>query len=246
MLPPTPRDEANWLLTQLSDIAYERVMVIAESVDLPFKAVLSEPNEPIEYAHFPETACLSIITMMGGGHAVEVGTVGPDGLTGLSFIHDIASEPTRCIAQIGGAAKRIRRAAFVAELMDNRELAGLVHRYAQAWTEQIGRSGTCNAVHSIQERCARWLLMTHDRLGTDTLPLTQEFLATMLGVRRPSVTLAAGSLQTAGLIHYTRGRIKVLDRAGLEAASCECYRAIQNSYDRLLSRRINGVARQAT
>ena len=152
---PPPRDEANWLLAQLSDPAYARVRAISEHVDLHHKDVLSEPGEPIEFAHFPETACLSIITMMNDGHAVEVGTVGPEGLTGLSFIHGINSEPTRNIVQIRGSGKRIERAAFVAELKENREFADLVGRYAQAWTEQIARSGSCNAVHSIDERCAR-------------------------------------------------------------------------------------------
>jgi CRP-like cAMP-binding protein len=229
---PTARDEANWLLAQLGDFAYARVSAIAETVTLRFKDVVSEPNQIIEFAHFPQTGCLSVITVMEDGRQVEVGTVGRDGLTGISFVHDVDAEPTRCIAQIAGTAKRIGRAAFIAELRENPEFSDVVHRFAQVWTDQIGRSGTCNAVHSVEERCARWLLMTQDRLGSNMLPLTQEFLATMLGVRRPSVTLAAGSLQQAGLIHYARGRIRVVDRPGLEAASCECYRAIQASHDR--------------
>lgn len=235
------RDEPNWLLSELSDPAYARVLLIAESVTLRFKDVLSEPDEIIEFAHFPESGCLSIITVMGDGRQVEIGTVGRDGLTGMSIVNGVESVPTRCIVQIAGIGKRIARAAFAAELRKNQEFATLVHRYAQAWTDQIGRSGACNAVHSIEERCARWLLTTQDRLGSDVLPLTQEFLATMLGVRRPSVTLAAGSLQQAGLIHYTRGRITVLDRAGLEAASCECYRAIQVSYRGLFPAVGNGI-----
>jgi len=242
---PTTRDEANWLLAQLGDLAYARVSAIAEIVAVRFKDVLSEPNQIIEFAHFPQTGCLSVVTVMADGRQVEVGTVGREGLAGLSFVHDVDAEPTRCIAQIAGTSKRIGRAAFVAELRENPEFSGVVHRFAQAWTDQIGRSGTCNAVHSVEERCARWLLMTQDRLGSDMLPLTQEFLAAMLGVRRPSVTLAAGSLQQAGLIHYTRGRIRVVDRAGLEAASCECYRAIQASYDRLLPEVGTGVVRHA-
>ena len=231
---PTPRTEANWLLSQLGDFAYARVSAIAETVALRFKDVLSEPNQIIEFAHFPQTGCLSVLTVMDDGRQVEVGTVGRDGLTGISLVHDVETEPTRCIAQMAGTAKRIGRAAFVAELRENPEFSGVVHRFAQVWTDRVGRSGTCSAIHSIEERCARWLLMTQDRLGSDLLPLTQEFMATMLGVRRPSVTLAAGSLQHAGLIRYTRGHIRVVDRAGLEAASCECYRAIHASYNRLL------------
>jgi CRP-like cAMP-binding protein len=230
---PTPRAEANWLLSELSDAAYARVSRITEPVTLRFKEILSEANQTIEFAHFPESGCLSVITMMDDGHQVEVGTVGREGLTGISYVHGVESVPTRCIVQIAGTAIRIRREAFVDELKRNEGFAQVVRRYSQAWADQIGQSGSCNAVHSIEERCARWLLMTQDRLEADVLPLTQEFLATMLGVRRPSVTLAAGTLQEAGLIHYTRGRIAVLDRAGLEAASCECYGAIHSSYQRL-------------
>lgn len=230
---PKARDEANWLLSELSDVAYARIWRIAEPVTLRFNDIISETNQVVEFAHFPESGCLSIITVMSDGHQVELGTVGRDGMSGTSFVHDVESVPTRCIVQIPGMAKRIGRAAFAAELRENQEFADVVHRYAQAWTDQIGQSGSCNAVHSIEERCARWLLTTQDRLASDVLPLTQEFLATMLGVRRPSVTLAAGSLQKAGLIHYTRGRISVLDRTGLEAASCDCYRAIRDSYERL-------------
>jgi CRP-like cAMP-binding protein len=238
------RDEPNRFLSELSDHAYARVMLIAEPVNLGFKDVLSEADEIIEFAHFPQSGCLSIITVMGDGHQVEIGTVGRDGFTGISFANGVESVPTRCIVQIPGIAKRIGREAFATELRENREFAELAHRYAQAWTDQIGRSGTCNAVHSVVERCALWLLMTQDRVGSEVLPLTQEFLATMLGVRRPSVTLAAGSLQQAGLIHYTRGRITVLDRSGLEAASCECYRAIHASYRRLFPVVRNGATQQ--
>jgi CRP-like cAMP-binding protein len=241
---PTERVEANWLLSQLSDAAYSRVSQITESVTLRFKHILSEPDQITEFAHFPEVGCLSIITVMDDGHQVEVGTVGREGLTGICYVHGVESVPMRCIVQIAGTAKRIGRVAFAAELRENEEFAGLVHRYAQAWTNQIGRSGACNAVHSIEERCARWLLMTHDRLGADVLPLTQEFLSTMLGVRRPSVTLAAGALQKAGLIHYSRGRITVIDRPGLEAASCECYRVMHRAYQRLFPVHAGGADRQ--
>jgi CRP-like cAMP-binding protein len=229
------RDEANRLLLALPDAAYARVEAHLEVIALPFKLVLFEADARIENVYFPQSGCLSMITIMGDGDAVEVGTVGLEGMVGVSFLHGVDSVPTQCIVQVAGVGKRMPRAAFLDEIRENTDLADVMHRYAQVWVNQVGRSASCNAAHTVEQRCARWLLMTHDRVLADMLPLTQEFLAVMLGVHRPSVTLAAGALADAGLIHYTRGRITVLDRSGLEAAACECYGAMQSSYDRLLS-----------
>jgi CRP-like cAMP-binding protein len=228
------RGEANWLLAALPEASYRRIVEQSETVDLDYRQVMFEADQPIDYAHFPQAGCLSMVTVMDDGNAVEVGTIGHEGMSGISLVNSIESVPTRCIVQVEGSAKRIPRKAFLAELRSNADLVDVMRRYSQVWIDQIGRYGSCNAVHSIDERCARWLVMTHDRIDSDVLPLTQDFLAIMLGVRRPSVTLAASALQQAGLIEYTRGRITVVDRTGLEAAACECYRAGQATYERLL------------
>jgi CRP-like cAMP-binding protein len=222
-------------LAALSDDAYARVSDQCETLPAALKDVLFLADASIDYAYFPQSGCLSLITVMGGGMAVEVGTVGWEGMAGISLLHGVTSVPTQCIVQVAGTIKRIASSTFLVELEDNKELSGLLHRYAQVWTNQVGRSGSCNAVHSIEERCARRLLLTRDRVDSDVLSLTHEFLAVMLGVRRSSVTLAAESLKQAGLIRYTRGKITVLDRLGLEAASCECYAAMRASYTQLLS-----------
>ena len=231
-----PRDEANWLLAALPEPSYRRLAEQAETVNLVHRQVLFEAGAAIDYAHFPQAGCLSMITVMDDGSAVEVGTIGFEGMSSVSLVHLVDSVPTKCVVQIGGSAKRIPRAAFVAELRASAELLSIMQRYAQVWTDQIGRSGSCNALHSIEERCARWMLMTHDRVESDVLFLTQDFLAIMLGVRRPSVTLAAAALQQAGLIEYSRGKITILDRGGLESAACECYPATRAAYERLLPR----------
>jgi CRP-like cAMP-binding protein len=230
--------EANWLLASLSDGTYGRLTRQCETIPLHVKATLYEPNVPFEHVYFPESGCLSMVTEMGDGCSVEVGTIGWEGMAGTCVLHDINVVPTCCLVQVAGTAKRISVSALQAEMRGSDELHALLRRYANAWVNQVGRSGSCNAVHTVEERFARWLLLTHDRVSTDIIPLTQELLAVMLGVRRPSVTLAAGALQKAGIIDYTRGRITVLDRAGLEAASCECYRAIVATYEPVGARRL--------
>lgn len=230
------RGEANWLLAALSETSYRRICDQSETVSLSHREVLFEAGAAIDYAHFPEAGCLSMITIMEDGNAVEVGTIGYEGMSGVSLINLVESVPTRCVVQVHGQAKRIPRAAFLAELRSSEDLLSVTQRYAQVWTDQIGRSGACNAVHSVEERCARWMLMTHDRIESNVLPLTQDFLAIMLGVRRPSVSLAASTLQQAGLIEYTRGKITVLDRQGLEDVACVCYPAIHAAYERLFPR----------
>lgn len=234
MQPIVPRDEANWLLNALSDASYRRVADLSETVDAPRDFIVSKADGLIPYAYFPQSGCLSVISIIDGNTRVEVGTVGWEGMTGLSFLHGVDSVPTETFAQVPGVSKRIPRLAFKKELAGNPELLAIMNRYAQFWSEQTGRSISCNGVHMVEARCARWLLATHDRSGSDVLLLTQEFLSIMLAVRRASVSVAAESLRKAGLISYSRGRITVLNRCGLEAASCDCYAAIGASYDRLL------------
>ena len=232
--PEVHAGEANWLLAALPTAAYARVIAQCEIVPLVVKDTLFAPNTIIEHAYFPRQGCASMISVMGDGAKVEVGTIGWEGMVGISLALGVSSVPTGCIVQIAGDGVRISREALEIELRDHAELRSILFLFAQAWVDTISRGSSCNGVHSVEERCARWLLMTHDRVEGDVLPLTQEFLAIMLGVRRASVTLAAASLQQAGLINYKHGRITVLDREALESASCECYAAIRSAYARLL------------
>src|ERR1700728_2675078 len=211
-----PRAEGNWLLAALSADAYRRIAARCDTMPAALHDVLYEANAPIDYVYFPQSGCLSFITVMSDALAVEVGTIGWEGMAGLPLLNGITSAGTKCIVQVDGTIKRIATEAFLTELDESDELSRLLHVYAQVWTNQMGRSGSCNAVHAVELRCARWLLQTHDRVDSDVLPLTHEVLAIMLGVRRPSVSLAAASLRKAGLIEYTRGKITVLDRGGLE------------------------------
>ncbi len=206
-----------------------------EPVALGVGQVLAGPGEAFAHVYFPETAVLSVIARMADGAGVEVGTVGNEGLAGVSVLLDTEASPNETLAQIPGAALRVPAAAFTAAVDARPGLRRLLHRYAQAYLTQVAQGAACNRLHGIEARCARWLLMTHDRVGgADAFPLTQEFLAIMLGVRRAGVTVAAGALQDAGLIRYRRGGIRVLDRAGLGAAACECYGVVRRQFDRLL------------
>jgi CRP-like cAMP-binding protein len=169
------------------------------------------------------------------GRAVEFATVGNEGFVGVAPLLGVESMPTRCLSQIPGAASRMEAGAFRAAQDANPAFRALLLRYTLALLNQIAQTAACNRAHPIEERCARWLLMTHDRVNGDKhFPLTQEFLAQMLGVRRASVSVAQAILHRAGLIRYTRGTISVLDRAGLEAASCPCYGVIRAEHERLL------------
>jgi CRP-like cAMP-binding protein len=241
-----PRAEGNWLLAALSADAYRRIAARCDTMPVALHDVLYEADAPIDYVYFPQSGCLSFITVMADALAVEVGTIGWEGMAGLPLLNGITSAATKCIVQVDGTIKRIATEAFLTELDESDELSRLLHVYAQVWTNQMGRSGSCNAVHAVELRCARWLLQTHDRVESDVLPLTHEFLAIMLGVRRPSVSLAAASLRKAGLIDYTRGKITILDRTGLEAASCECYAAIHESYTQHLPSPDAPYTRRAT
>jgi CRP-like cAMP-binding protein len=175
-----------------------------------------------------------VIDMSDGG-TVEVGTVGREGMAGLPVLNGAERSPTRVYCQVPPCVcRRVPAAAFVAELKRAGPLQTLAHKYAQANLNLSAQSTACNSLHPVEERLARWLLMTHDRVGGDDLNLTQQIVSEMLGVRRATVTTAAGVLQKAGLIAYRRGRITVLDRGGLEVAACECYKVVRAEFDRLL------------
>ena len=165
---------------------------------------------------------------------MEMATIGREGMVGLPIFLEADTMPSRAFGQVPGGALRITAAAFTEEIKRNGPLVRVLNRYTLALFNQVAQTTACNRVHLLEQRCARWLLQTHDRVASDQFLLTQEFLAQMLGVRRSGVSAAAGLLQKAGLIRYARGRITVLDRPGLESAACECYGVIKREFDRLL------------
>ena len=221
-----------WLLCRATE--YDRLRPYLEKVSLPLKDILYEANGPIPHVFFPLNGVVSLVIIMDGGFSLEVGIIGNEGMVGTPVFLGSQSSPTRAISQVPGDALRMETKVFQEEMRRSGALYGLVQRYTQAMINQISQSTVCNHRHSVEKRMCRWLLMSHDRVGTDEFPLTHEFLAQMLGVRRPTVTAAAGILQNAGLISYHRGRVTVLDRKGMEAASCECYGVVAEELDRLL------------
>src|SRR5262249_23637303 len=189
----------------------------------------------IEHVYFPLSGVMSLVVQMADNATVEVGTIGNEGMVGTPVLLGVDRSPTKAFCQVPGECLRMSIAEFKQEIeAEDGVFRRLLNRYAQALINQISQSVGCNHLHSVEERTCRWLLMTHDRVGKDEFLLTQEFLAQMLGVRRSSVTVAAGLLEKAGLITYKRGRIRVLDRERLEQASCECYRIVSREYERLL------------
>ena len=225
---------ANYLLASLTPDDLALITTHLEAVHLPLRDVLYDPGSEIEHVYFPTTGCVSMIHTTDNG-SVEVGTIGLEGLVGVPVLLRADSEPTRALVQVEGAAYRISSPDFLKVVERSTSMERIFLRYALALFNQVAQSVACNRLHSLEERCARWLLITHDRVDGDEFKLTQEFLSYMLGVHRPAVTLAAGILQQAGFIAYSRGHITVLDRPGLEGASCGCYQATRDDYALLAS-----------
>ena len=224
----------NHLLACLPPEEQARLRPTLERVELESHDVLSEPGERISHVYFPETGVISLIAVMHDGSAVEAGTVGNEGVAGVSAFLGADSFPIRMIAQVPGDALRMRVEAFRSARDTSPSLGDAVLRYTQALLVQMAQSAACNRLHAVDARAARWLLMTHDRVDGDDFHLTQDFLAMMLGVHRPTVTITMRVLQKAGLITYTRGHVTVLDRRALEEASCECYAVIQGEFERMI------------
>jgi CRP-like cAMP-binding protein len=189
---------------------------------------------PVDAVFFVETGMVSLLVTLEDGEQVESGIAGSEGLIGLALVYGNSHAVTEARVQMEGTALRVGAAEFRAEMERSPALRALLLRYALAFHAQVTLTAACNARHAIEHRLARWLLTAHDRAGADEFPMTHEFLSLMLGVRRPGVTIAAGILQRAGLIHYSRGRMAVTDRPGLEAASCECYHTVRHEFARLL------------
>jgi CRP-like cAMP-binding protein len=226
---PPPSANPNRLLAALPADDYARIARTLDVVPLKLKDLLHKPGEPIRYVYFPGGGFCSIVTVLEDGGMVEVATIGREGMVGATAALD--GNPPSSAAMVQGETDtcyRMTADAYRREMDRHGAFYELLTRYAQALVGFIMQSTACNAVHSVEERLARWLLMAGDRMGSDDFPLTQEFAAMMLGATRPTVTVVAGTLQKAGLITYHRGHITIVDREKLEAASCECYRAATN------------------
>lgn len=217
---------ANSLLAALPGRSYRRLRSALEPVALKFGDVLYEPGQKIRYVYFPGDSLVSLLTLVEGRMALEVGMVGREGMVGLPFALGADVSPVRALVQGAGAAVRMKSERFSREIRNSRQLQQEVHRYANALMAQVSQTAACNRFHVVVARLARWLLMTRDRVRSDEFRLTHEFLAHMLGVRRVGVTTAARRLQARKLIAYSRGKIRILDPRGLEAAACECYARI--------------------
>lgn len=225
----------NSLLRALPAADLRRLMPDMETIAVRPRDVLYRSGEVLKHVYFPNGGVFSITTVLPDGSQVEVATVGDEGMVGIEALFGAgAIAPGEAFLQVpDGSAVKLSVIAFRRELARLGSLHKLMGRYAQSVIAQMMQSTACNARHQVQERCARWLLMTHDRVHEQDFHLSHEFLAMMLGVRRPTVTVVAGGLQQAGLISYKHGLVRVLDRKGLEAASCACYAAIRVHFDRM-------------
>jgi CRP-like cAMP-binding protein len=226
----------NRLLAALPPADFQAFASHLERVELGQRDALFEPEVPIPFVYFPETAVVSLTSFLHDGGSVEIGTAGREGMAGLSIFLGERSGTVRAITQIPGTAVRMKADVFARVAAASGPLHALLLRYTHAFLSQVAQTAACNGAHLVAQRCARWLLMTHDRVERDDFPLTHELLAFMLGVRSAGVTLAMVGLQDAGLVHYMRGRVTMDDRVGLERVSCECYGVVHAQYERLFGR----------
>lgn len=225
--------ERNRLLRRLPEDEYESLRPLLDPVSLTPRQTLYAPWEPIASVYFPESATLAIIAEMRHGEHIEVDAVGNEGFIGAPALLGAMSMPYRAIVQIPGDSMRLSTDALRTALRQLPELRRVLLRYPLFLVQRVAQMVACNRLHTLMQRCARWLLVAHDRVQTDTFPLTQGFLAELLAVRRPGVSVTAEMLQDAGLIRYTRGKITILNREALEQISCECYQTMRDAYTRL-------------
>ncbi len=234
MSSPQSAPVRNQLLASLAPDALAALLPRLTSVVLVTRQGLYTPDTPIEAVYFPESGMVSLVDNLEDGMRAEVGVIGREGMLGMPLLAGVDSSFVEAQVQMSGTALHMGAQAFSEELEANAPLRRLLLRYNEALQAQVMQTAACNANHDLEQRLARWLLMAHDRAEGDELPLTQEFMALMLGVHRPSITVTAGILQRAGLIRYAAGRVTVLDRASLEAAACECHGAVRRRFAALL------------
>jgi len=230
----SPPARHNRLLASLSREDYQLLRAHLLPTSLPYKCPLYEANEPITFVYFIETGVGSLVNTMTNGDVAEVGTIGNEGIVGLPVVFGDDRSPTSLYMQVAGSGLKMKAKLFQDAMQRSATIRAAMLHYAHAFFDQVAQSAACNTFHSLEQRCCRWLLMTHDRMQSNDFPLTQEFLAMMLGVRRAGVTVAANALRKVGLIKYDRGHVTILDHAGLQKRSCECYRVTQREFDRLL------------
>jgi CRP-like cAMP-binding protein len=226
----------NRLLAALPAAEYRRLLPELEEVTLPFARVIYQPGDTIRHVYFPNDSIVSLLAAEDHHASLEVGMIGNEGMTGISVFMGVNSSRTLALVQGAGTALRMKAAVLRKESGHVGDFHRLLHRYTHSLLTQMSLSSACNRYHTLNARLARWLLMTQDRIGSNEFRLTQEFMSNMLGVRREGVNKVAGNLQRQKLISYSRGHIAVLDRAGLERTSCECYRIIKEDSDRSLTK----------
>src|SRR6187551_3360660 len=224
---------ANRLLAALPRNEYERLLPNLQQVSFSLGEVVYEFGGQLDYVYFPTTAIVSLLYTMENGSSAEMGLTGNDGVVGIALFMGGGTMPNRAVVQSAGGALRMKAKVLQDEFARGGKFQQLLLRYTQALITQISQTAVCNRLHSVDEQLCRWLLLSHDRLPTSRLIMTQELIAGMLGVRREGVTVAAGRLQDAGAISYVRGHIKILDRQRMEETVCECYRVVKDETDRL-------------
>jgi CRP-like cAMP-binding protein len=229
--------DQNFLLCSLAPDQREPLLPYMEPTFLGLGNVVYEPGERVDYCYFPTNSVVSMLYTMEEGSTAEMGLVGNDGVTGVAVLLGGESTCSRAVVAVAGDAFRLPAKRIQQEFEHCAAFQHLLLRYIQALITQVSQTAVCNRLHSVEQRLCRWLLLCHDRKNRSDLLMTQELIANMLGGRRESVTVAAGHLQDAGLIHYCRGRISILDRGGLESNACECYRVVEDEVDRLFHRK---------
>jgi CRP-like cAMP-binding protein len=232
------RPQENQLLVALPPEEFGRLLPHLELVTMPLGEVLYESGSRLRHVYFPTTSIVSLLYVMEDGASAEIALVGNEGILGIALFMGGETTPSRAIVQSAGYGYRLQAAFLKDEFNRAGPMLHLLLRYTQALITQMAQTAVCNRHHSVDQQLCRWLLMSLDRLPSNELCMTQELIANMLGVRREGVTEAAGKLQNAGLIHYHRGHITVVDRAGLEARACECYAVVKKEFDRLLPNHI--------
>ncbi|MBU0590166.1 MAG: Crp/Fnr family transcriptional regulator [Gammaproteobacteria bacterium] len=225
----------NHLLAAMPKEEFERLLPHLEFVPMPLGEVLFESGGKLSHVYFPTTSIVSLLYVLEDGASAEIAVTGNEGIVGISLFMGGDTTPSRAVVQSAGHGYRLRADLLKAEFNRAGPVLRLLLRYTQALITQMTQTAVCNRHHDIEKQLCRWLLLSLDRLSSNSLTMTQELIANMLGVRREGVTEAAGKLQRAGLIHYSRGHIDVLDRPGLEQAVCECYGVVKQEYDRLLN-----------
>lgn len=225
---------ANKILANLPDDEFEQIRPKLSAVSFPIGKILYMPEQKIEHAYFVDRGVVSLLAALEDGSTVEAGLIGPEGVAGISVVLGANSTPNQALTQSDVEALRISAADLVTEFRKSGQLRDSLLRFVHTMFTQVTQTAACNRLHTLDQRLARWLLMTQDRVISDQFTLTQEFLSRMLGVRRAGVTVAANDLRHSGLIDYHRGDIVIVDRAGLEKVSCECYRIVKHEYDSYL------------